>query len=65
MAHKRDYKPEDIAFPEQHIVSSELVSEMEKSYIESVSYTHLDVYKRQKLPLKFSTSKILDFQGFR
>ena len=33
MAHKRDYKPEDIAFPEQHIVSSELVSEMEKSYI--------------------------------
>ena len=34
MAHKRDYKPEDIAFPEQHIVSSELVSEMEKSYIE-------------------------------
>ena len=34
MAHKRDYKPEDIAFPEQHIVTSELVSEMEKSYIE-------------------------------
>ena len=34
MAHKRDYKPEDIAFPMQHIVSSELVSEMEKSYIE-------------------------------
>ena len=34
MAHKRDYKPEDIAFPEQHIVSSELVSEIEKSYIE-------------------------------
>ena len=34
MAHKRDYKPEDIAFPKQHIVSSELVSEMEKSYIE-------------------------------
>ena len=34
MAHKRDYKSEDIAFPEQHIVSSELVSEMEKSYIE-------------------------------
>ena len=34
MAHKRDYKPGDIAFPEQHIVSSELVSEMEKSYIE-------------------------------
>ncbi len=34
MAHKRDYKPEDIAFPKQHIVQSELVSEMEKSYIE-------------------------------
>ncbi len=34
MAHKRDYKPEDIAFPNQHIVTSELVSEMEKSYIE-------------------------------
>ena len=34
MAHKRDYKPEDIAFPEQKIVQSELVSEMEKSYID-------------------------------
>ena len=31
MAHKRDYKPEDIAFPEQKITTSELVSEMEKS----------------------------------
>ena len=34
MAHKRDYKPEEIAFPDQHIVQSELVSEMEKSYID-------------------------------
>mgnify|MGYP000641183650 CR=1 FL=1 len=30
----KDYKPEDIAFPEQHIVQSELVSEMKNSYIE-------------------------------
>ena len=30
----KDYKPEDIAFPEQHIVHSELVSEMKNSYIE-------------------------------
>ena len=34
MAHNRDYKPEDIAFPEQHIVESELVREMEQSYRE-------------------------------
>lgn len=34
MAHKRDYKPEDIAFPEQIITESELVSEMQKSYID-------------------------------
>ena len=34
MAHKRDYKPEEIAFPQQKIVQSELVSEMEKSYID-------------------------------
>ena len=30
----KDYKPEDIAFPEQHIVQSELVGEMKTSYIE-------------------------------
>ena len=30
----KDYKPEDIAFPEQHIVQSELVDEMKTSYIE-------------------------------
>ena len=34
MAHNRDYKPEDIAFPEQHIVESELVKEMQTSYID-------------------------------
>ena len=34
MAHKKDYKPEDILFPEQHIVQSELVHEMKSSYID-------------------------------
>ena len=34
MAHNRDYKPEDIAFPDQAITQSELVSEMQKSYID-------------------------------
>ncbi len=34
MAHNRSYKPEDIAFPEQVINQSNLVEEMEKSYIE-------------------------------
>ena len=33
MAHKKDYKPEDIMFPEQRIVQSELVHEMKSSYI--------------------------------
>ena len=32
MAHNRDYKPEDIAFPNQVITESELVGEMEESY---------------------------------
>ena len=32
--HNRDYKPEDILFPAQHITESNLVEEMEKSYIE-------------------------------
>jgi len=32
--HNRDYKPEDIMFPEQHITESNLIDEMEKSYIE-------------------------------
>ena len=32
--HNRDYKPEDIMFPEQSITTSNLVEEMERSYIE-------------------------------
>ena len=32
--HNRDYKPEDILFPDQHITCSDMVDEMEKSYIE-------------------------------
>ena len=32
--HNRDYKPEDIRFPDQKITSTNLVDEMEKSYIE-------------------------------
>jgi DNA gyrase subunit A len=34
LAHKKDYKPEDILFPEQTIVESELVHEMKSSYID-------------------------------
>ena len=34
MAHKKDYKPEDIMFPEQTIVQSELVQELKSSYID-------------------------------
>ncbi|MER2152286.1 MAG: DNA gyrase subunit A, partial [Candidatus Limivicinus sp.] len=34
MAHKRDYKPEDILFPNQIITESELVGEMQRSYID-------------------------------
>ena len=34
MARAKDYKPEDIAFPEQTIVSNDLVKEMETSFIE-------------------------------
>ena len=34
MGKNKDYRPEDIAFPEQHIVQSELVGEMKTSYIE-------------------------------
>ena len=32
--HKKDYKPEDILFPNQAIVTSELVGEMKTSYME-------------------------------
>lgn len=34
MGHNRDYKPEDIAFPNQVITESGLVSEMQSSYLE-------------------------------
>ena len=34
MAKAKDYKPEDITFPEQTIVSNDLVKEMESSFIE-------------------------------
>ena len=34
MAKNKDYRPEDIAFPNQHIVESELVKEMKDSYID-------------------------------
>ena len=34
MAKYKDYRPEDIAFPDQHIVSSDLVKEMKDSYID-------------------------------
>ena len=34
MGHNRSYKPEDIRFPDQVITQSNLVDEMEKSYIE-------------------------------
>lgn len=33
-SHKRDYKPEDITFPNQVIIENELVDEMEKSYLD-------------------------------
>ena len=32
--HKKDYKPEDIRYPDQAIIESELVKEMKSSYIE-------------------------------
>ena len=34
MAKNKDYRPEDIAFPDQVIVESELVKEMKNSYID-------------------------------
>jgi len=33
-SHKKDYKPEDIMYPDQTIVNSELVHEMKTSYID-------------------------------
>ena len=40
MRKNKDYKPEDIAFPNQVIVESELVKEMKDSYID---YAILDL----------------------
>ncbi len=34
MAHNRDYRPEDIAFPDQVITQSDLMTEMQDSYID-------------------------------
>ena len=34
MSKKPQYDPEEIRYPQQHIVESPLVPEMEKSYIE-------------------------------
>ena len=34
MAKNRDYKPEDILFPNQSIISNDLVKEMETSFME-------------------------------
>jgi len=46
MAHNRDYKPEDIAFPNQHITESELAGEMQDSYIQYA----MSVIKGRALP---------------
>ncbi len=46
MAHNRDYKPEDILFPEQHITESELAGEMQDSYIQYA----MSVIKGRALP---------------
>ena len=39
MAHNRDYKPEDILFPNQVITQSELVHEMQSSYIDYENFS--------------------------
>lgn len=46
MAHNRDYKPEDIMFPNQHITESELAGEMQDSYIQYA----MSVIKGRALP---------------
>ncbi len=46
MAHNRDYKPEDIAFPNQVITESGLVTEMQGSYLEYA----MSVIKSRALP---------------
>ena len=46
MAHNRNYKPEDIAFPDQVITESPLVKEMESSFLEYA----MSVIKARALP---------------
>ena len=46
MAKKPQYNPEDIRFPQQHIVESPLVPEMENSFIEYA----MSVIKARALP---------------
>ena len=46
MAKKPQYNPEDIRFPDQHIVDSPLVPEMENSFIEYA----MSVIKARALP---------------
>ena len=46
MSKKPQYDPEEIRYPDQHIVTSPLVSEMEKSYIEYA----MSVIKSRALP---------------
>lgn len=46
MAHNRDYRPEDILFPNQHIIESELAGEMQDSYIQYA----MSVIKGRALP---------------
>ena len=55
MAHKNvDYKPEDIQFPNQKIVQSELVHEMQSSYIEyGAGLLHALYARRRPRQLRF------------
>ena len=46
MAHNRNYKPEDIMFPDQVITESPLVQEMESSFLEYA----MSVIKARALP---------------
>lgn len=46
MAHNRDYRPEDIMFPNQRITESELAGEMQDSYIQYA----MSVIKGRALP---------------
>ena len=64
MSKKPQYDPEEIRYPNQKIVESPLVPEMEKSYIEyamsvivgPVSYTHLSRLSTSTVETRTSTS---------